>query len=517
MKAVKLLSHLMMFAFCAIMLASCSDDDDPVRAGLSLSGEGAVLPAEASVSPASVKVNGKGGTLTIPLVCSTTDETVDATYTASCEDDWCNASIDGSNLVLNIARTSLREGRSTTVTVQGQADGAEVRPLAVTILQGDMMVSVVVLTVNNEALQLPEGAEWGANALTLSKADQKVSLPVSIENDDNVKLDYKLNSPADATWLTATFEDGSIVLQTAQNLTPNARKATITLSVSQKNGEPLITNPLSIEVTQAGFNGSVDMVYVEGGTFKFGGIPAEEEYPNSYTYAFDCELDGFYMATTETTEKLYTEIMGTSIKKGADYPCEKFSWVEAVEFCNKLSEHDGLTPVYKQTGKVVIEDPWGFYGDQEYPLYEADMTANGYRLPTSAEWEYAAKGGKSGVASLTLYPGGNNIDELAWYRDNSNREIHPVAQKKPNALGLYDMAGNVAEFCYDWETKKTEYPTSLTKNPTGPAYKSGFDSKVYRGGYYSSMTSDCKTYYIKNGDYGDTMSGVGFRVVRNAK
>lgn len=104
------------------MLASCSDNDDPVRAGLSLSGEGAVLPAEASVSPASVKVNGKGGTLTIPLVCSTTDEIINATYTASCEDDWCNASIDGSNLVLNIARTSLREGRSTTVTVQGQAD-----------------------------------------------------------------------------------------------------------------------------------------------------------------------------------------------------------------------------------------------------------------------------------------------------------------------------------------------------------------------------------------------------------
>lgn len=76
MKAVKLLSHLLMFAFCAIMLSSCSDDDDPVRAGVSLSSEGAVLPAEASVSPASVKVNGKGGTLTIPLVCSTTNETM---------------------------------------------------------------------------------------------------------------------------------------------------------------------------------------------------------------------------------------------------------------------------------------------------------------------------------------------------------------------------------------------------------------------------------------------------------
>lgn len=517
MKAIKLLSSMMMFALCAIMLSACSDDDDPMPAGISLSSQGAVLPAEASVSAAAVKVNGKGGTLTIPLVCSTKTETLDATYSAECSDDWCNPTIDGSNLVLYIGRTQLREGRSTTVFVQGQADNANVRTLAVTVLQGNMKVPVVALTIDNEKVNLPEGVTYSGNSLTLPISEQKVSLPVAVDNEDGAELEYSLTKTDDADWLTATYEDDAIVLQNAKNLTPTARKATVSLSVAQKNGEELTSNTLSLEVTQEAFKSSVDMVYVEGGTFKFGGVPEEEDYPNSYSYAFDAELDPFYMATTETTEKLYSEIMGTSIKKGANYPCEKISWVEAVEFCNKLSERDGLTPAYKQNGVVKIEDPWGWYPDEEYPLYELDITANGYRLPTSAEWEYAAKGGKEGVNALTLYPGGNNLDELAWYRDNSNREIHEVAGKKANALGIYDMGGNVAEWCNDWETSKSEYPTSLTKNPMGPAYKDGFDSKVYRGGYYTSMASDCKCYYIKSGDYGDGSTGIGFRVVRNAK
>lgn len=517
MKTFKLLSSIMLFALYAVMFSACSDDDDPIPAGISLSSQGAVLPAEASVSAAAVKVNGKGGTLTIPLVCSSKTETLEATYSAECSDDWCNPTIDGSNLVLYIGRTQLREGRSTTVLVQGQADGVNIRPLAVTVLQGNMKVPVVTLTVSDDQVILPDGATFAANSLNLPISSGKITLPVNVDNEDGVDLDYTLTSSEDATWLTATFEDGSIVLQNAQNLTTSARKANVTLSVSQKNGEELTANTLALEVTQEAFKSSVNMVLVEGGTFKFGGVPDEEEYPSSYSYAFDAELDPFYMATTETTEKLYAEIMGKTVKKGDNYPCEKVSWVEAVEFCNKLSEHDGLTPAYKQNGVVKIEDPWGFYPDEEYPLYELDITANGYRLPTSAEWEYAAKGGKDGVKNLTLYPGGNNIDELAWYRDNSNREIHEVAGKAANSLGLYDMGGNVAEWCNDWETKKSDYPKTLTKNPMGPAYTNGFDSKVFRGGYYTSMASDCKCYYIKSGDYGSGSTGIGFRVVRNAK
>lgn len=517
MRTLKLLSHMMVIALCAIMFSACSDSDDTVAAGISLSSDGATLPTEASVSAAAVKVNGKGGTLTIPLVCSSSTETLEATYSAECSDSWCKPTIDGSKLVLQIEKTKLREGRSTTVYVQGQAKGANVRPLSVTVLQGNMLVPVVTLTIDNANMTLPEGVTLTDNSLALPLTEQKVSLPVIVDNQDEVELEYTLTTPEDATWLTAAYEEGNIVLQAAANTTTSERKATVALSVAQKSGEELTANTLSVEVAQAAFKGSVEMVYVEGGTFKFGGVPAEEEYPNSYSYAFDAELDAFYMATTETTEKLYSEIMGKSISKGATYPCEKVSWVEAVEFCNKLSERDGLTPAYKQNGTVKIEDPWGWSPAEEYPLYEVNMTANGYRLPTSAEWEYAAKGGKNGVNALTLYPGGSNLDDLAWWRDNASRETHEVAGKKANALGLYDMAGNVAEWCNDWETSKTAYPTSLTKNPTGPAYAEGFDSKVYRGGYYTSMASDCKCYYIKTGDYGTASSGIGFRVVRNAK
>lgn len=517
MKHFKILFCLLASVLFSVALSSCSDDDDDVQASISLSSDGAVLPAEASVSAASVKVNGRGGTLSIPLVCSSTNDTYDATYTVSSSAGWCKASVDGSTLILNIAKTSLREGRTATVLVNGQASGATIRPLAVTVLQGNMKVPVVVLSVNTDSLNLPTGDDFIGVTLSLKDSAQQISLPINVENPDDAELDYTLTGPADTTWLKASYVDGNIVLNASRNLSTVQRAASISLSVKQTNGEQLTANTLSLQVTQQPFVSSVDMVLVDGGTFKFGGVPAEEQYPNSYTYAFDAEVDPFYIGKTEVTQKLYSEIMGTTVSRGDNYPIEKVSWVDAVEFCNKLSIKDGLTPAYKANGKVTISDPWGFFPDEEYTLYELIPGANGYRLPTSAEWEFAAKGGNEGVKNLTLYPGGNNIDELAWDENNSDYKAHPVAGKKPNGLGIYDMAGNVGEWCNDWETKKTDYPKTLTKNYLGPDYAEGFEDKVFRGGYYSSVVSDCKCYYIKSHSYGDATNGIGFRVVRNAK
>lgn len=133
---------------------------------------------------------------------------------------------------------------------------------------------------------------------------------------------------------------------------------------------------------------------------------------------------------TEVTQKLYKTIMRTNPSefKGNYNPVEKVSWYDAVEFCNALSEYLGYEPVYTRDGSSVT---W-------------NENANGFRLPTVEEWQYAAKGGEN-----YKYSGSDNLDSVGWYADNSGDGTHPVAQKKSNQYGLYDMSGNVYEWCWD--------------------------------------------------------------------
>ena len=133
---------------------------------------------------------------------------------------------------------------------------------------------------------------------------------------------------------------------------------------------------------------------------------------------------------TEVTQKLYESIMGKnpSVFKGENNPVENVSWYDAIEFCNALSEYLGYEPVYTRDGSSVT---W-------------NENANGFRLPTVEEWQYAAKGGQS-----YRYAGSDNLGSVGWYNGNSGNISHPVAQKKPNGYGLYDMSGNVCEWCWD--------------------------------------------------------------------
>ena len=198
------------------------------------------------------------------------------------------------------------------------------------------------------------------------------------------------------------------------------------------------------------------------------------------------------MLKTEVTQALYQIVMeeNPSKYKGETIPVESVSWYDAIYFCNKLSELKDLTPVYSVNGSTNTAD-WNYKlhkGIKIEGTIEQNILADGYRLPTSEEWEYAAKGGEE-----YKYAGSNNIDEVGWYYWNSESKTQAVAQKKPNGFGLYDMSGNVSEWCWD---------------------KHGSISHVLRGGNYINSYSYCDVSKVDSYMSYSSNSNYGLRIVQ---
>ena len=201
---------------------------------------------------------------------------------------------------------------------------------------------------------------------------------------------------------------------------------------------------------------SIDMVRIEAGTFTMGATP-EMENPFDWekpTHQVTLTND-YYIGKYEVTQALWKAVMGNNPSnfKGDNLPVEKVSWDDCQEFINKLNRITGKT----------------------------------FRLPTEAEWEYAARGGKKSRGYQ--YSGSNNLSDVAWYKDNSGSKTHAVGSKQANELGIYDMTGNVWEWCQDWWGY---YSSSLQINPTGA--NSG-SSRVFRGGSWYITAGGCRSSY----------------------
>ena len=199
---------------------------------------------------------------------------------------------------------------------------------------------------------------------------------------------------------------------------------------------------------------------------------------------------------TLVTQELYERVMRHSNFKfvGATNPADTVSWSEAIDFCNRLSQLEGLKPAYEVTRKGL---KW-------------IRGSNGYRLPTEAEWEYFAR-----AAIYSKYSGSNNLDVVGWYKENSEEKSHPVARKRPNAWGLYDVSGNLWEWCFD-TYQETAYHERGVEPVVDPVIE-GEGPKVIRGGSWSYEEEGLRIIYRSRLSAKFKTSRVGFRIVRSPK
>ena len=260
----------------------------------------------------------------------------------------------------------------------------------------------------------------------------------------------------------------------------------------QKTGtfqDVTITGTMSQPVSHA------DMVFVQGGTFFMGSNDGyDNEKPIHKVYVKDFYIDK-YEVTNEQFCKFLNE-KGNQSEGGAQ-------WLDIKDTDCKIMKQGGrYVPATGYANHPVIDVSW--YGARAFCQWA------GKRLPTEAEWEYAARGASAG--SATTYAGSNNVDHVAWYRDNSGGSTHPVGTKQANELGLYDMSGNVWEWCADWYGHDY-YSKSPYENPTGPA--SG-NSRVLRGGSWDDDTNSCRV--ASRGWFSpfNGFNNLGFRVVQDS-
>ncbi|HPH11495.1 MAG TPA: SUMF1/EgtB/PvdO family nonheme iron enzyme [Thermotogota bacterium] len=240
---------------------------------------------------------------------------------------------------------------------------------------------------------------------------------------------------------------------------------------------------------------NAEMVLVTSGSFQMGNIrnenegTADEKPIHVVTLTYD-----FWIGKYEVVYEDYnTSFVGASLQ----IPAVSVTWMEAIRYCNWLSEKEGLKKAYDDAGNLLDAN-----GNPTRDITKV----SGYRLPTEAEWEYAARGGRNSKGYK--YSGSDNPDEVAWYINNSGNKVQEIGKKKANELGLFDMSGNVSEWCYDWFG---DYSSEAQTNPIGP---SNGTNRVYRGGSWYVRSQYSRVAFRSSYPPSSKYTHHGIRLVR---
>ena len=355
----------------------------------------------------------------------------------------------------------------------------------------------------------PDSVTYGSTlnlTATITGVPAGVSISYNWTSSDTAKATVTANAANSATAVVTGVTTGSVTI-TVQAVLSDGRTINTTKDIT-------VTAP----IPPAGF------VTVTGATVT-GQIQDSEIFISGRTV----HIRNLFVCEHEVTQEEYVDIIGNNPSEfngsygkeaapGEDQnkrPVDYVSWYDTLVYCNKRSMTENLTPCYTIDGSTDPDD-WGTVPSGNNATWNAaicDFNANGYRLPTEAEWEYAARGGNNGIPSTqTTFTGNDDPDAVAWFNGNSSSKTHQVMRKDPNDLGLYDMSGNVCEWCWDWYDGMIDTDTPDTGAPSGMS-----NYRILRGGsWYCSDTypSYASVYYRTSYYLYYRWNDMGFRVVR---
>ena len=266
----------------------------------------------------------------------------------------------------------------------------------------------------------------------------------------------------------------------------------------------------------------VEMVWVPGGSFELGREIGTAGSGDT-TPVSTVTLTGFHIGKYPVTQAQYQAVMGTNPSWFSSDPAagevqerrpvDSISRYDAIVFCNRLSMMEGLTPAYSINGSTNPDDwgnvPIGWSNNATWNAATVVSGSSGYRLPTEAQWEYAAKGGNNPPIGFT-FAGSNNANDVAWHSGNSGNRTREVGLLLPNGLGIYDMSGNMTELCWDW---LSDYTSEAKNDPMGPT-TFGNNVSVFRGGSSETQEGTTRSTYRGDSSLGFMIYIGGFRLVR---